>query len=282
MGRAAAAAVGVPRIIHTFHGHTFHSYFSPWKEGLVIRSERFLSALSTDIIGISSRICRELAVRYRICPQRKLRRIPLGFDLEKFAADEDGGAAVRKELGIRSDALVTGFSGRLVPVKDPLLFVDTARELADLFPDMVFLVCGDGEMKDAVSERITERGLTDRFVITGWRQDPERCLRAMDVMLLTSRNEGTPAAVIEAMAAGIPVTAAAVGGLPDLVCDNRTGLLVSGRSPAAFAQRISTLIKDMDLRQRIIKNARLSSAGYSAERLLRNMDRLYCRNSGER
>lgn len=275
LGRTAARLRGVPRIIHTFHGHTFHSYFSPLKEKAIITAEQMLASVSTDIVAISPAISYDLAHTYEICPEKKIRLIPLGFNLDPFLKCEISPQQARKNLGLPETGPIIGFSGRFVPVKDPMLFLNAAGQVLSEVPDAHILMCGDGELRPRVEEEARALGLQNSVHFTGWKEDVAETLRAMDVFVLTSKNEGTPAAIIEAMAAGVPVVAADAGGVRDLVTDRETGFLVSSRNPADFAHAVKSALTETPEQAAIIQKAKEKAAGYSAENLLTHIRNLY-------
>ncbi len=275
LGRTAARLRGVPRIIHTFHGHTFHSYFSPLKEKTIIRAEQMLASISTDIAAISPAISHDLSQTYRICPKEKIRLIPLGFNLTPFLECGISQPQARKKLGLPETGPIIGFSGRFVPVKDPMLFLAAAQQILSEIPEARVLMCGDGPLRPRVEKEVLNLGLEQRVHFTGWKEEVEKVLRAMDVFVLTSRNEGTPAAIIEAMAAEVPVVGADVGGVRDLITDGSTGHLVTSRNPLNVAQAIHRALEDTSEKSAMIQRAKEKAAEYSAENLVTNIKTLY-------
>jgi glycosyltransferase involved in cell wall biosynthesis len=211
LGRVAAWLTRVPVIVHTYHGHVFAGYFGPWKSKTYVAIERMLGRISTQVIAISELQRRDLASRYRVVPPAKISVINNGFDLNHFCSGQR--EVARKHLGLRSDEFVVVWGGRMVPVKDVDLLANVVRKAAEKQSRISFLVVGDGTER-ARLEAIVQGCKNVRLL--GWRKDMDRIWAAADLALLTSRNEGTPTVLIEAMAAGVPFVATQVGGVPDL------------------------------------------------------------------
>lgn len=237
VGRLAAWLAGVPVIVHTFHGHVFHSYFGPLTTQLFLILERLAALISTAILTVSDGLRDEL-LGYHIAPPHKIRVVPLGLDLAPFTHAETLRGRFRRELGISTDAPLVGIIGRLVPVKHHDLFLAAARLVLDTVPDACFVVVGDGQRRAELVSLVGEMGLAGRVIFTGWRRDLPRIYADLGALVISSKNEGTPVSLIEAMAAGVPVVSTAVGGVPDLLKRGDLGLLVPPGDPSALAAGI--------------------------------------------
>jgi glycosyltransferase involved in cell wall biosynthesis len=211
LGRVAARMAGVPVIVHTYHGHVFHGYFSTLRTRVYLTIERALGRLSTQVIAISESQREELSFKYRVLPKEKIAVVPNGFNLAQFRPQ--GRDLCRKSLGLAPDQFAVIWAGRMAPVKDVLLLGEVIRKAAASASKAHFVVVGDGEERDALSNLV--QGFNN-VTLLGWRQDMERIWSAADAAILTSRNEGTPTALIEAMAAGLPWVATHVGAVRDL------------------------------------------------------------------
>jgi len=243
LGRLAARLAGVPIILHTFHGHVLHGYYGPlWSKALVWM-ERFLAHLSDRIVTVSEGQRQELA-GYGVAPLEKITVVPLGFELEDLLACESHRGELRRELGLADDNKLVGIVARLVPIKNHRLFLQAAQVVAEAMPQARFLVVGDGELREELEAYAGALGLGGRILFTGWRRDLGRLYADLDVVALTSINEGTPVSLIEAMAAGVPVVATAVGGVPDVVVDGETGYLVEAGDVKGMAQAIIELLRN--------------------------------------
>lgn len=275
LGRIAARLVGVPIVIHTYHGHVFHGYFSPAKTRLLLAVERWLSGFTNLILTVSATVRQDLLSLGIGTPER-LMVVPLGLDLDRFLVCESSRGQLRAELGIDPEAPLVGIVARLVPIKRHECFLRAAVEVARRYSGCQFLVVGDGERRAELERLGRHLALNDQVRFLGWRQDLERIYADLDLVVLTSANEGLPVSVIEAMASGKPVVATRVGGVPDLVEDGVTGLLVPPENPAAVAEAIGALLADARRRQTFGQAGRKRVyPAFSAERLLEDMDRLY-------
>jgi glycosyltransferase involved in cell wall biosynthesis len=263
--------------VHTYHGHVLEGYFSGWKTRLFVAVERWLAATTDRIIAISPRIRRELIDQYRIGRDAQYAVVPLGFELSPFAQiSADDRVRARVELGISPGAAVITTVGRLTAIKQHELFLEMARRISEARADAVFLIAGDGEERERLEASTDGLGLRDRVRFLGWRRDLATLYAATDVFALTSRNEGTPVALIEAMAAGVPGVATDVGGVGDVIADPSLGTLVPFGDPDALARAVEALVADSGARERMGARARASVlARYDMARLVEEMAALY-------
>jgi glycosyltransferase involved in cell wall biosynthesis len=274
LGRLAARRTGAPVVIHTFHGHVLEGYFSGWKSRAFLATERGLSRIGDALVAVSPAVRDEL-LALGIGRPSQWHVIPVGLDLHVLLSREVDLAQARKALGLPEKGPVVGIVGRLVPIKDHVTFLNAAARVAHDRPDVTFVVAGDGELRTEL--QVQARNLLgDRCHFLGWVMDLPMLYAALDVAVLTSRNEGTPVALIEAGAAGKPTVATRVGGVSDVVQDGKTGLLVPPGHPEAVATRISALLDDPD-RSRALGEAakREASSRFTIERLADDLTGLY-------
>lgn len=274
IGRVCAILAGVPVRVHTYHGHVFHGYFGPWKTRAFVTIERLLARRTSRLLALSDGLVDELAGRYRIAPAERFSVVPLGLDLAPFAAVEGHRGALRARLGVADDVRLIGIVGRMVPVKDHATFVAAAAILAARRTDVQFVFIGGGELEAEVRRALDERGLSARAHLLGWSKQLERIYADLDVLALSSLNEGTPVALIEAMAAGVPVAATAVGGVPDLLDGGTRGELAPARDPAALAGAIERALS-VAARERAGRIRADAIARYGASRLCADLAALY-------
>jgi glycosyltransferase involved in cell wall biosynthesis len=278
VGRLAARLAGVPVVVHTFHGHVFSAYFGAFQSRMAARTERALALMSDRLITLSERLRREIA-SYGVAPLEKIEVVPLGLDLARFAPP--GGVPrgrLRESLGLAADDPLIGSVGRLVPVKDHDLFLRAAQVLRRGGSQARFVIVGDGELRGRLEAQARELGLGDVVFFTGWRRDLPEVYADLDLLVNTSRNEGTPVAVIEAMAAGVPVIATAVGGVPDVVADGVTGTLVPGGDVEALARALAERLAQPAETRRMADAAQAEALErFSVRQLLCNLDELYRR-----
>ena len=284
LGRVAATAFNwtrgsAPRarIVHTYHGHVLEGYFSPLVTRVFVMLERALATRSDRLIAISPSIRRELVDQYRIGTTTQYRVVPLGFDLSTLAAiGHDQRVAARATLGIAGEDPVVTTVGRLTAIKQPQLFLDTVAELARTRPTLVALVAGDGELRPDIEAYARTLRIHDRIRWLGWRRDLATIYGATDVFLLTSRNEGTPVALIEAMAAAVPGVSTDVGGVKDVIDSPDVGVLVPSGDVAALTAGVERLLADAALRHHMGERARANVVSrYSSDRLAADIVALY-------
>ncbi|HLW99410.1 MAG TPA: glycosyltransferase [Candidatus Acidoferrales bacterium] len=219
IGRLAAWLAGVPIVVHTYHGLVFDAYFNGVQSWIYLKIERILGRLSTRLIAISNSQLRDLSLKYRVAPTEKFVVIQNGFELDRFsgARREDS----RNKLGLSASDFVVVWAGRMAPVKDVKLLADAIRTSLEKHFPILFLVLGEGPEKREL-ERLTKG--CENVRLLGWRRDMETIWAAADAALVTSRNEGTPTVLIEAMAAGRPFVSTNVGGVRDLAAGELTEL----------------------------------------------------------
>jgi len=265
------------RVVHTYHGHVLEGYFSPAKTRAFLSVERTLARVTDRLIAISPRIRKELLDDYRIGRPEQYHVVPLGFDLDRLTSIGDADRrAARAALGIPAEAAVVSTAGRLTAIKRYDLFLDTARLVADRHSEALFLVAGDGELRAALEAQARANGIADRVSFLGWRRDLDALYAASDVFLLTSRNEGTPVALIESLAAAVPGVSTDVGGVRDVIDSDRVGLLAPFGDARALADHVQALLADRDRRRRMGEAGRQAVASrYGLDRLIGDVERLY-------
>jgi glycosyltransferase involved in cell wall biosynthesis len=274
LGRLAARAAGVPTVVHTFHGHVLRGYFSPPKQALFRGLERVLARAADALVAVSQTVKQDL-VELGVAEAPKIRVIPLGLELEPLTRALPRGT-LRREAGIPAEAPLVGMVGRLVPIKDVPTFLEAARLVRARRPDARFALVGDGEERPALEALCRALGMDGAVRFFGWRSDLPPVYGDLDVVVNASRNEGTPVALIEALAAARPVVATAVGGTPDLLGGGERGRLVPPGEPAALAEAVlETLSGSEAARRRALAGREHVMSQHSSERLFREMDALY-------
>jgi glycosyltransferase involved in cell wall biosynthesis len=289
IGRMAAYSCKVPVIVHTFHGHVFHSYFSKWTSNTFIQIERYLAKQSSGIIAISKTQKEELANMYNICPAEKIKIIPLGLDLDKFSGHNSFAKRdrFRKHFHISDNELAIGIIGRIVPVKNHSMFVSVAKNISGKYGKKVkFVVIGDGDMREQMESEFIASGLDYSYfpdnpreatvICTSWQTDMDVVIAGLDIIALTSHNEGTPLSLIEAQAASKPVVSTNVGGVTDVVINGVTGFIVAPGDVDAFSKSIAQLIDDPALREKFGNESSQSVKDkFSYQRLVKDMSAYY-------
>ena len=283
VGRVAAWLAGVPVICHTFHGHVFAGYFSPFKTRIFILIERLLARISSRIIAISENIQFDLFSTYRIAALNKIELIPLGFELDKLPDRETYQNFFRTKFSISKNAFIIGIIGRLTEIKNHILFIQVADLLCRQHNDVHFLVIGDGELHTELVNYVKKLNLSDKIHFTGWIQETAKIYSDLDLLIQTSKNEGTPVTIIEAMWYRIPVLSTNVGGVPDLISDGETGYLLDSTEPAVFVTVIEKLLQNKKLRDKIGLTAHeFINQKYHVNRLINDIKALYKRLLAEK
>ncbi|MGH7857711.1 MAG: glycosyltransferase, partial [Candidatus Binatia bacterium] len=275
LGRVAARLAGVPVVVHTFHGHVLHSYYGPLRTLAARRMEAVLARWTDRLLVVSDRVGSELA-GYGIGSHEQIRVIPLALDLEELTQAAALRGELRGELGIEPESFLIGIVGRLFPIKNHELFLEAAARVARAEPSARFIVVGDGPRRRELEQEAARLGIAGKTFFTGWRRDLPRIYGDLDVLVVSSKNEGTPVSAIEAMSAGVPVVATSVGGLPDLVAHGETGLLTRAGDPEELAGAILRLRRDPAMAERIRAVARSRVLDrFALSRLVQEMDELY-------
>lgn len=275
LGRLAGRLAGVPVIVHTFHGHVLHGYYGPVKNWLMRRMERSLARFTDRLVTVSEQVKSDL-VNYGIAKAEKITVIPLGFDLEPFLTSHTRRGAFRREMELSDEHKLVGIVGRIFPIKNHRLFLQSAARISAQEPAVRFVIVGDGVLRGAVEQQARELGIADSVLFTGWRRDLPGIYADLDILVLSSDNEGTPVSAIEAMAAGCPVVATRVGGLPDLIDDRRTGRLVPPRDEKALAEAVLDLLRSPETARDLGRNAKEAvGKRFAVTRLISDMDQFY-------
>ncbi len=279
------------RTVHTFHGHVFEGYFSKIKSSAFIWVERLLARGTDIIVAISASQKRDLSEKFKIAPPCRIKTIPLGFDLKPFLSSRKFKGQLRKRLGIPESTAVVGIIGRLVPIKNHRMFFDAAKRFLESHPERkaVFLVVGDGELRERLEQYTRDSGIASNVRFMGWMRNLPFVYADVDILALTSLNEGTPFSIIEAMASSVPVIAAGVGGVPDLLGKSEgrrsrasfevheRGILCKNGDARGFAEGLQFLMEiDSNERSARVDRARVFvEEQFSEKRLLRDMETLY-------
>ena len=283
LGRLAALLYNATRrrsrrclVVHTYHGTVFHGYFGHVGDLLVRIVERLLAAGTDRVVVLSERQRREIVEGLRIAPAGRVAIVPLGLELDPLLRMAGDAPTLHLELGLPDNAFVLGFVGRLVDIKDPATLLRAFERVTDRVPHAMLLLAGDGPLRPGLDALAASLKISNSVRFLGWRHDLAALYATLDVVVLSSRNEGTPVSVIEAMAAGRAVVATDVGGVGDVIDHEETGVLVPAARPDALAEAIQRLATDEAARRRLGSSARRSvAARFSAVRLVDDVDRRY-------
>ncbi|MBI2281033.1 MAG: glycosyltransferase [Bacteroidetes bacterium] len=288
LGRLAAYKCKVPVIVHTFHGHVFHSYFGKTKTLFFKNIERYFARKSTAIIAISEIQKNELVDIHKICKKNKIKVIPLGFDLSKFQENiEEKRKSFRNFYKIDDDEIAIGIIGRLVPIKNHRLFIDSLNEVNKKTSKKIrAFIIGDGEEKNILLDYCAELKIDFKeftkepekatITFTSWIKDIDWANAGLDIIALSSLNEGTPVSLIEAQAANKPIVTTNVGGVENILLPNITGLIVKSNNLIEFSEALFKLVDDDELRLNMSKQGWLHVKDkFHFTRLVNDMEKLY-------
>ena len=275
LGRLAARLCGVPVVVHTFHGHVLHGYYGAVKNQVLRRVEQSLAWATDRLVAVSEQVKTDL-ISYGVAKAEKISVVPLGFDLEPFLNSQAHQGEFRRELGFTEQHKLIGIVGRIFPIKNHALFLDAAARISARQRNARFIIVGDGTLRPTLENQARELGIGDRVRFTGWRRDLPHVCADLDLLVVSSDNEGTPVSAIEAMAAGCPVVATCVGGLPDLIDNHKTGRLVPSRDSKALASAALDLLESPDAARELGRNAQeFVRQRFTVRRLLGDMDHFY-------
>lgn len=270
------------RVVHLFHGHVFHGYYGPWKSALFVAIERVLAATATDRIVTLSRLQQEeILGRYRIGSSSQHTIVELGLEAEPVIP-----GTLRGLLGKGIEGDLIGWVGRLTEIKEPELLVRAAQSLTGKWGAVHYVMLGDGHLRSPLESLVRELLLDPHFTFLGNRRDVRSLYPDFSVLVLTSRNEGTPLVLLEAMAAGVPVVATAVGGVPDLMGEQidkqgsltiwSHGVTIPAGDETALASAIQWLLPQIELRRQMGRQAQEWVRRHrSRERMIEQLAQIY-------
>ncbi len=272
IGRVAAETVRPrPVTVHTFHGHVLDGYFKPAVERAFLAAERLLARRTDVLIAVSPQV-RDALVELGVGAPQRWRVVPLGLELGRFAAVTGPTGRLRQRLSLGPDVPLVGAVGRLVPIKDLATLVRAVARLDGVHLALI----GEGEQRAELEALVASLGVEPRVHLPGWADDVAAWMADLDVVALTSRNEGTPVALIEALAAGRPVVATAVGGVPFVVRHGVTGWVVPPADAAAVAEKLEAALADPGEGARRAATGRTEVlARFASDRLVADIATLY-------
>lgn len=280
LGRKAAKACGVPIIVHTYHGHVFHSYFGGFKTFVFKWIERRLAKKTDRIIAISPIQKEELTTIHHICSPEKISVVPLGFDLDHFQHNLDQKRQqTRASYQLDHGDVAIAIIGRLAPIKNHQLFLNVIEDLAQKGIKGKYFIVGDGSEFSNIASAVERLKETYKVSIemTSWIKDIATFNAGMDIICLTSNNEGTPVSLIEAQACNIPVITTDVGGVRDIVLSGETGFIVPKNDCRAFAEKLQLLIENKEIREKMSQNGwNFVHEQFHYTTLVANMEKVYC------
>lgn len=285
VGRLAAIHCNVPVIVHTFHGHVFHSYFGKLKTAFYKSIERYLAKRTDAVIAISDIQKKELTEVFKVCTPQQTHVINLGFDLDRFTQNiEEKRKEFRDKYNLNDDELAIGIRGRLAPVKNHELFIDAIEQAAKNTSKKIrAFIIGGGETQTQLENYLSGKNLPftktesqqELFCFTSWIKNVDWALAGLDIVALSSKNEGTPVSLIEAQAAGKFIVTTNVGGTADILHKD-CGFLCNKDKPEEFILQLSNAINNFETLSAKAKNGQQQVLQkFSYKRLVNDVESLY-------
>lgn len=274
LGRLAAWLVGCPIIVHSPHGHVFYGYFDPLRTHVIIWAEHLAARITHRILTLTDLGKRD-HVRFRVAKPEKFIPVPCGIDLERFSSPTKSTAQVRAELGLPPTDPLAGWVGRLVPIKGCEYFLQALVLARRQRPDLKGVIVGDGPLRGKLERMAGELGLSQSVVFTRVREDIPDLMRALDLFVLTSLNEGLGRVLLEAMACGVPVVASRVGGVAEIVLDQKTGILVPPAKPEETAQAILEILNNGEKSRRFVREGWERVKEFDVHRMIEKIKLIY-------
>jgi glycosyltransferase involved in cell wall biosynthesis len=279
IGRTAAALAREARppiVVHTFHGHVLRGYFDPIRTAAYTNVERALARQTTRLVAVSPEV-RDDLVELGVAPPGRFTVIRLGIDLDRRIAEGTAdGASLRRLFGVPDGTFVVGWIGRMTAIKHLPDVLAAFAALRARGIDATLCLVGDGPDREAVEERAHMLGIARHTLFVGYQRDVAPYYGLFDVLLLPSGNEGTPVVAIESLAAGTPVVATDVGGVPDVVENGRSGFLTRVGDINGIVDALERLARDPDLRDELGQAGRERTIPrYRVDRLVDDVDALY-------
>ena len=275
LGRLAAKLAGVPQVIHMFHGHNFYGYFGVLGSAMVIGAERFCNNFTDKIIALTE-LEKEDLIKFKICKPEKIAIVNSGLELDCYKEVNVDTLNIKQSLGIEPHLNLVGMISRLEPVKGADYIVRAAKIVIDKFVDVRFLIAGEGALREKMETEARELGIFDKFLFLGWREDIGEILSVLDLLVQPSLNEAVGRILIEAGACKIPAVATKVGGIPEMIKDNETGILVLPKDADSLAQGILFLLENKEKRVAMGEKAKAwVDEKFSAEKMVNDISALY-------
>jgi len=275
LGRVAAHFAGIKKIVHTTHGHNFYGYFGPLTSKLIIGLESYAAKFTDKMIALTC-LEKEDLVRFKIIDSQKIKVLNTAVEIDDIKDGNNPLIYIKEGFGVKSNEILIGMVSRLEPIKGVKYFIAAAKIIADKFEHVKFVIVGEGSLKKDLEENITKAGLGPRFIFTGWRDDVLDIIAALDIMVLASLNEAVGIVLIEAQAQGVPVIATRVGGIPEVVEDGKTGILVASQNTEELIKAMQILIEDRQKRQAMSRaGSEAVKNKYSVQSFVDNVSKIY-------
>ena len=274
LGRLAAKICCVPIIIHTPHGHVFFGHFGPFVSKVYLLIEKFFTLFTDRVVALTEGERKDY-IELSVAKPEKIVTIHSGVEIDRFKDSQVNIEKKKKSLGLNLQSLVVGTVGWLLPIKGPMILLKAMDRVWQKYPDVQLVYVGKGELQETLHTQALQRGLSDRVKFLGWRDDVHEIMPVFDLFVLPSLNEGMGRVLVEAMAAGKPVVASKVGGIPDLVKDGKNGLLVEPGDIYGLSFAIQELLINKKIRDEMGEKGKNMAQSFSVEKMIEKINDLY-------
>ena len=274
LGRVAARLAGVPAVVHTPHGHVFYGHFGPLASKIYLLVERVMALITDRLIALTQGEKNDY-IALSACDPKKIVTIHSGVPVDNYLHATVDVRRKKKSLGLKPEGLVVGTVGWLLPIKGPIYLLRAMAEVWKSYPQASLVYVGKGDLEKELRQEASRMGVPEKVWFLGWRDDIPEIMRILDIFALPSLNEGMGRVLVEAMAAGRPIVASNVGGIPDLVCQGKNGLLVPPADPKALARELLFLIANPDKRREMGDTGRKMAVQFGVDSMVQKIDRLY-------
>lgn len=274
LGRWAAWLAGVPFIVHTPHGHVFFGHFDPLMSRIFLLIEKITALITDCMVALTEGEKKDYVVR-SISEEKKIVRIHSGVNIDRYMNSRVNIEEKKSALGLNPKDLVVGTVGWLLPIKGPEVLLKSMDKVWQDRSDVQLVFVGKGELEEELKAETFQRGVSEKVKFLGWRDDVPEIMPVFDLFALPSLNEGMGRVLVEAMAAGKPVVASNVGGIPDLVHHGQNGFLVEPGDVNGLAAAIGKLLVDDNLRREMGKRGQAMAHNFSEGKMVEKIDALY-------
>jgi glycosyltransferase involved in cell wall biosynthesis len=274
LGRCAARLAGVPAVVHTPHGHVFYGHFGPLASKIYLLVERIMVLITDRLIALTQGEKNDY-IALSVCGPQKIITIHSGVNLDHYLNVKVNVQRKRKSLGLKPEGLVVGTVGWLLTIKGPMYLLKAMEEVWKGCPETSLVYAGKGDLEEELRKEASRMGVSEKVWFLGWRDDIPEIMNILDIFVLPSLNEGMGRVLVEAMAAGRPVIASNVGGIPDLVYQGKNGLLVPPADPKALAREVEFLISNPDKRREMGDKGREIAMRFGTDSMVKKIDQLY-------
>jgi glycosyltransferase involved in cell wall biosynthesis len=274
LGRLAARLTGVPFIVHTTHGHVFYGHFNPAVTRLFLLMETFFASFTAKMVALTEGERRDF-IRYAVCKPGKLVTIHSGVEIDRFLNAKVNPPKKKISLGLNPNLQVVGTVGWLLPIKGPGYLLKAMDQVWHRCNTVELVFVGKGQLEHDLKNEALRMGVSEKVKFLGWRDDIHEIIPLFDVFVLPSLNEGMGRVLVEAMASGRPIVASRTGGIPDLVIDQQTGLLVSPADESGLAEAIHKILQDPGKAKIMGQKGKARSKWFGVESMVAKLDTLY-------